>query len=151
MSLVVDANLVIKWFVEEELTGEADELLCRSEAFFAPDLVVTEVTNVVWKKVMRGELEAETAKFIAASLHQGQLDLVPSTMLHQRALAIGLEIEHLIYDCLYLALAERLESPLITADQRLIGKTRGSPYAGLVYHLIDYLVAKPSNGGAVEP
>lgn len=147
MTIVVDASVAIKWFVEENLTAEADEALRRSDSLFAPDLIVTEVTNIAWKKAIRGELEAEQAKFIAASIHQGQLDLVPSTMIHQRALDIGLEIEHSIYDCLYLALAEWLESPLVTADQRLIGKTEGTAYADLVFHLIDYLAVKPTNGG----
>ncbi len=127
--------------------AEADEILRGSGALFAPDLIVTEVTNIAWKKALRGELEAEQAKFIAASIHQGQLDLVPSTMMHQRALGIGLEIEHSIYDCLYLALAERLGSPLVTADQRLVGKAKGTPYADLVHHLVEYSAAKPSNGG----
>ncbi len=148
MTIVVDASVAIKWFVEENLVAEADEALHGSGSLFAPDLIVTEVTNIAWKKVIRGELEAEQARLIAASIHQGQLDLVPSTMIHQRALGIGLEIEHSIYDCLYLALAERLESPLVTADQRLIGKTKSTAYADLVYHLIDYLAAKPTNGGA---
>ena len=41
MSLVVDASVVIKWFVEENLVAEADGLLRRPESLFAPDLVVT--------------------------------------------------------------------------------------------------------------
>ncbi len=151
MSLVVDASVVIKWFVEENLVAEADGLLRRPESLFAPDLVVTEVTNIAWKKVLRGDLEAEQAEFIPASVHVGQLDLVPSTMLHRRALAIGLEIQHSIYDCLYLALAERMGNSLITADERLIGKLEGSPYASLAAHLSKYDASEAPEDGATEP
>jgi predicted nucleic acid-binding protein len=151
MSLVVDASVVIKWFIEENRVAEAEGLLHRPESLFASDLVVTEVTNIAWKKALRGELEAAQVEFIAASFHKGQLDLVPSNMLHQRALAIGLEIRHSIYGCLYLVLAERLGSPLVTANERLIGKLQGSSYARLANHLKTYAAAKVPKGGATDP
>jgi predicted nucleic acid-binding protein len=48
-------------------------------------------------------------------------------------LEIGLEIEHPIYDCVYLALAELLEGIIVTADLRLIN--RAGPYSRLLHPL----------------
>jgi predicted nucleic acid-binding protein len=41
-------------------------------------------------------------------------------LLERRALELALALEHPIYDCVYLALAERMERRLITADRRFI-------------------------------
>jgi hypothetical protein len=41
-------------------------------------------------------------------------ELVPMSVLNDRALAIAIELRHPAYDCFYLALAERSTSPLVT-------------------------------------
>ena len=46
--------------------------------------------------------------------------LVSPAELAARATEIAVELRHPIYDCFYLALAERERAPLISADQRLI-------------------------------
>jgi predicted nucleic acid-binding protein len=48
-----------------------------------------------------------------------------------RALAIAIELRHPVYDCFYLALAERNTSPLVTADERLIHRCAGTPFEKL--------------------
>jgi predicted nucleic acid-binding protein len=47
-------------------------------------------------------------------------ELVPTTVLKDRALATAIEMRHPAYDCFYLALAELNTSPLLTANDRLI-------------------------------
>lgn len=56
-TLVVDASIAIKWVVEEEGTGIAVDLRSRFR-FVAPELLVPECANILWKKVQRGELTA---------------------------------------------------------------------------------------------
>ncbi len=56
MSFVVDASVVIKWFIEENLSAEAEAILGHGEPLFAPDLLLAEIGNVLWKKVIRGEV-----------------------------------------------------------------------------------------------
>jgi predicted nucleic acid-binding protein len=46
--------------------------------------------------------------------------LVPDEELRLRALEIALNLKHPIYDCFYLALAEREGAALISADRKLI-------------------------------
>lgn len=56
--LVIDASIAVKWVVEEEGTIEA--LALRGAAkLIAPDLLIAECANILWKKVRRGELLPE--------------------------------------------------------------------------------------------
>jgi len=50
--------------------------------------------------------------------------LVPVEDLRNRALELAIELDHPIYDCFYLALAERERCPLVTADKRLVAATK---------------------------
>jgi predicted nucleic acid-binding protein len=55
-----------------------------------------------------------------------------TSRLSSRALALAREVDHPVYDCLYLALAELKETRVVTADRRLLGKLEGTPYRELV-------------------
>ena len=56
MKLTVDASVVVKWFVPEALSDEARLLLGDRLSLHAPDLVLVEFANTIWKKVRRREL-----------------------------------------------------------------------------------------------
>jgi predicted nucleic acid-binding protein len=47
--LVIDASVAVKWVVEEEGTAEALALL-RASKLVAPELLVAECANILWKK-----------------------------------------------------------------------------------------------------
>lgn len=119
MSLVVDASVVIKWFINEPLHENARQLLTDREILHAPDLLIPEVGNIAWKKMMRGEIEEKHAESIVSSLHNLPITMHSSAELIDRALQIALAIKHPVYDCLYLACAETLGGRLVTADERL--------------------------------
>jgi predicted nucleic acid-binding protein len=50
--LVIDASIAIKWVVQEEGTEDALALRTRAE-LIAPDLIIAECANILWKKVKR--------------------------------------------------------------------------------------------------
>ena len=52
--------------------------------------------------------------------------LVAEIDLAKRASEISLDLEHPAYDCFYLALAEREDAMLVTADRRLVERVRGT-------------------------
>jgi len=137
MTLVIDASVVVKWFVEEDLADEAASLLRRPPPLHAPDLIVAEATNAVWKKVVRGAITREQAEAFALSIPHSPLQLTPSLFLHARALDIAIELRHPVYDCLYLACAERLGGRVVTADRTFLGKVKESSFAGLAAFLPD--------------
>ena len=56
MTFVVDASVAVKWLVNEQASEAAHRLLNSEERLVAPDFIVVEVGNVLWKKLRRGEL-----------------------------------------------------------------------------------------------
>jgi len=132
MSFVIDASVALKWFVAEALSDVAEELLLSPADLHAPDLLVVEVTNAAWKKVLRGEIGRSQAKLMAVAIHRGGPTLYPSELFIERALEIALVLDHPVYDCLYLACAESLEASLVTTDARLLRTVESTTFAATV-------------------
>jgi predicted nucleic acid-binding protein len=61
---VVDASIVIKWFVDEVHAGAARRLQEAQYELFAPGLLWPECGNILWKKVRRRELTPDEARLI---------------------------------------------------------------------------------------
>ena len=55
------------------------------------------------------------------------------------AFEIALTTRRTVYDCLYIALAERLDCVAVTADAKLYNATPGGPYAARVHWVGDAL------------
>ena len=122
MNLTVDASVAIKWFVSEPMHDEARLLLSSRAQLHAPDLVLVESVNALWKKARRKEITGPEPYLSDFATLPDIIDLHPMRDLVERATEIVFEIDHPIYDCLYLACAELTESGLITADKRLASK-----------------------------
>ena len=125
--LVVDASVAAKWLVTEQLSDRALALLERSDDFIAPDLLLPEVGNILWKKVRSGDLTTAEAEERLRALVAIGIELTPSELLIGRALAIAVEAGRTVYDSLYLALAEREDSPFVSADERLVNALSHRP------------------------
>lgn len=124
MKYVVDASVAIKWYIPEILSDKAMsylEMTSDGQALFmAPDLILPELGNVLWKKHRQRELSLEDVRLInqticetfPAKLVESRLLLPPATEI---ALATGLTV----YDSLYFSLAAIENAVLVTADKRL--------------------------------
>ncbi len=122
-TLVIDASIAIKWVVEEDGTDLA--LALRQKArLMAPDLIVAECANILWKKVQRKELSNDEALIAARLLPSAEIELVPSRALMESATRLAIKLDHPAYDCLYLALAVENGCRFVTADERLVSKPR---------------------------
>ncbi|WP_379651702.1 type II toxin-antitoxin system VapC family toxin [Teichococcus aestuarii] len=119
---MVDASIAIKWVIEEPGTAEA--LALRRYQLAAPDLLVPECANILWKKVRRKELSEAEALLAARLLERAEIDLAPMRPLLESATRLAVALDHPAYDCLYLALAQSIGSDFITADERLCTKVR---------------------------
>ena len=120
MTLVVDASIAVKWIFPEAGSDAAVALRDEDHDLIAPSLIAAEIGNTIWKAVRRGHVgRADALEAIDAALIWFQ-SLIPMEELRVRALALAINLRHPIYDCFYLALAERARCPLITADLRLV-------------------------------
>jgi predicted nucleic acid-binding protein len=132
MSVVPDASVALKWFFLEQGREDARALFSGIEPLIAPDLIIPEVLNGAWKAVRHGFVPAAQVENIPNILPTCFATLARSSDLAQRALEIAIALDHPVYDCFYLALAETERTVVITADDRLLRKTRKSSFAGLV-------------------
>jgi predicted nucleic acid-binding protein len=116
---VVDASVVLKWFVPEIHSDAAHRLLAAAHKYLAPDLLFAEAGNAIWKKVRRGQLTADEGQRLATDLSTVAVDTVSTRGLLNDAHALAVTTGVTVYDAMYLALAVRLKTQLITADDRL--------------------------------
>jgi predicted nucleic acid-binding protein len=121
---VIDANVAVKWlplFKGEPLVSHARWYLDRRTAgeIVVPDLFWAEVSSVLWKTARRGSCDPDEATVALSTLQQQELTAVPSLILVISALSIALKYGRPLYDCLYVALAVRLNAELVTADEKL--------------------------------
>ena len=116
---VVDASVVLKWFVPEIHSEAARRLLAAAHQYLSPDLLFPEVGNAIWKKVRRGELTAEEGQRLAADISTIAVETVSTRGLMIDAHALAITTGLTVYDAMYLALAVRLKTELITADDKL--------------------------------
>ncbi len=121
-TLVVDASVAIKWVVQEPCTDAA--LAIRRCRLLAPDLLVAECANILWKKVRRGNLAVADALLAARLLERAGIELVPMRRMLERATSLSIALIHPAYDCFYLALAEATGCDVVTADDRLAAKVQ---------------------------
>ena len=139
MTCVVDASVALKWFLADDAyAAEAVALLKGNAEMVAPDLIVAEACNAAWSSLRLGRIEQSELTEIAAILPRFFAELVSAALLVQRAVFIAVQLDHPIYDCFYLALAEARQAPFVTVDGRLLRKLVGSRWAGSAYHLAKY-------------
>ena len=126
MIVVVDASVAIKWFILEPDRAAARLLLEPGQRLLAPELIVAEVANALWRRVVASEADPRQVAATVASLPRFFGRLFTLAPLAARAMEIAAELRHPVYDCFYLALAEDENAVVVTADRRLIGRLAGS-------------------------
>jgi predicted nucleic acid-binding protein len=134
---VIDASIAVKWVVEEPGTAAALSFLEQAK-LLAPELLVAECANILWKKVRKRELSKDEALLAARLLQGSEIELVPTRALLEPATRIAIELDHPAYDCLYVALAEQNNCPFVTADESLLRKLdqrSGARYRGKIVPL----------------
>jgi predicted nucleic acid-binding protein len=138
VNVVVDASVAIKWFVPEPLSDEADRLLGGGDALFAPDLLLLEFGNTIWKKVRLGGLARGDGDAALAALRNGPVGLVATTPLVERALHLAHKIEHSLHDCVYLAAAKAVVATVATADRRFFDRCSQSSVRSRIAWIADW-------------
>jgi predicted nucleic acid-binding protein len=122
MKYVLDASVGIKWVMNEVDSMEArhlrDHFRNQIHELLAPDSFPLEAAHALTKAGRRGIVTDATRLWVELMVDSPQL--FPSVPLMLRALAIANQARIGVYDCLYVALAEREGCELVTADTRLI-------------------------------
>jgi predicted nucleic acid-binding protein len=107
-----------------------DDFFSHVHELIAPDVFPVEIAHALSRAERKGILIPPQGATSLTGILQALPDLHESLLLLPRAFEISSKERIGVYDCLYLALAERENVPLITADLRLL-KTRGFPLIDL--------------------
>lgn len=123
MSYVLDCSVAIRWFVAQTHWQAAVSLLDRfgrgEITFIAPDVIVPEFGHVMRKLVVGRKLTSERGHAFLGGLLKLPVEMEPARSLAPRALELALEHSATFYDALYVALAEREDLKVVTADDRM--------------------------------
>ncbi len=115
---VFDASVLVDYLAGGEYANQVrDHLLNHNEGLWAPHLVDAEVGHVLRRAVLIGELRPSIAGAALTALADLPLRRAGHRGLLARAWALRATVT--FYDALYVALAERLDMPLLTLDGRL--------------------------------
>ena len=118
---IIDASVVIKWFIEEEDSIKAillkNEHIQGKTILIAPDLLIYEVANVLM--ISKIFTPSEIKKCLQ-DLYELEIDLItPSIDIILTATELAIDKGISIYDASYIALAKELDAKFITADEKL--------------------------------
>ena len=94
-------------------------MAAAQQVLLPPDLIVAECANVAWRRVRDGQVPIGQAEAFLKALPAWFERLTPSTRLHEAAFRVARRLNHPVYDCLYIALAAHVATPLVTADAAL--------------------------------
>jgi predicted nucleic acid-binding protein len=135
MKYVLDASVAIKWVLPEPDSQKAislrDNFRKQVHELIAPDTFPVEVAHALTRAERKGLIQppeaVERFNEIAVNLPQihRYLPLLPHAMELSSQFRIG------VYDCLYVALAEREGCQLVTADDKLAKNLPGFPIISL--------------------
>ena len=125
--IVIDATVAIKWYIKEEGTDEADNLLTGEQELVAPELIRTEVIAVIrkqiWHSVPKQSIDLLCGRW-TRDLQEMSVRLFENGPLMQPAWNMATALQHSVYDCIYLALALNLGVSLVTADAAFVNKAK---------------------------
>lgn len=123
-ALVIDASVAVKWFLEEDRAEEARRLRETGDDMLAPASAAFEIFHVLWMSARVGRIPGRLLDDVERLVMGPFTSLVPIEDLFLPAARLARSLGHPVYDCAYLALAEREGASLVTADERLFAAAR---------------------------
>lgn len=125
---VVDASVAVKLVLSESDSHLARSWVTSAESgiLIAPDLLHIEVASAALKRLRLGLTDGKTAAEAVQSVGGFFDEITPTVSLVASALAISVRTGSSVYDSIYLSLAQRLNVPLVTADERLVKRVQAS-------------------------
>lgn len=119
MKVVLDTSAAIEVAAQRRHAPRFSAVLAEAGAVLAPDLLIPEVINTVWKYYQLENLSLpECDRVIGACL--GLVDqFVPSIDISAEAFLLARTCRRAAYDMFFLALARREDAGLLTADALL--------------------------------
>jgi predicted nucleic acid-binding protein len=115
--IVVDASVLVNALADDADAGDLARESIRGQALIAPHLTDIEFLSVLRRQVARGEVLVRRAEFAVRDLLELRMRRAPHAPFADRIWQLRDNLTP--YDAAYVAVAEALQVPLLTADRRL--------------------------------
>lgn len=119
--IVVDASVLAVALADDGQDGDIARRRLRGERLAAPELVDLEVASVLRRQLRQGDLDDRRAAQALSDLTDLPLQRASHRPLLERCWELRGNLT--VYDAAYVALAEALETTLLTGDARLSRST----------------------------
>ena len=119
MRVVLDASAAIRIALNRSPLPHQREAIAEAASVLAPELIVPEVTNAMWKYHQFEKLEIETCRQVLELALNLVDTLVSGKDLYREAFLLARTSRLPAYDMFYLALARRDDATLLTVDRVL--------------------------------
>ncbi|MBD2551390.1 type II toxin-antitoxin system VapC family toxin [Microcystis elabens FACHB-917] len=119
LACVLDASAAVRLTLGDAAASGPVESIRTATLVLAPELMLTEVANTLWKLQRADQLAGLNPQQLLLDARELVDRVEPDRHLQAEALALACHMNHPVYDCLYLALARREAATLVSADRRL--------------------------------
>lgn len=137
-AIIIDASVAAKWLLSDEADFIADSIkrafVDRQITVAVPIFIFYEVNNLLKSAVLSNRISSQDSLDFCENFLNLNFNIHSSKLLLKNTLRTALKLEISSYDASYIALAEYLQIPLYTADEKLVKKAKSR----LVKNLSDY-------------
>jgi predicted nucleic acid-binding protein len=117
--IVTDTNLLVYLYLRGQRTAEAEAVLVRDPAWAAPLLWRSEFRNTLAGLVRRREIGLDDAIRIASNAEY-RMTGGEYSVASQQVLQLAAQSRCSAYDCEFVALAQDLRVPFVTAEREIL-------------------------------
>ncbi|MBW2312203.1 MAG: type II toxin-antitoxin system VapC family toxin [Deltaproteobacteria bacterium] len=130
-SFVVDASVVLKWYLPDEQGVEQalyllEEFVEGKVTLHAPDLIDYEFTNAMWVAGQMGRINLEARNDAVNNFLSIEIAKTNIKEFSKGLLMLATKHNRSCYDAAYLALSDLMKAPLVTGDKRLFNAVKDS-------------------------
>ena len=119
MNLIIDVSGAAEILLKKEKSKKFDKVLQEAKIVFAPDIYISELSNVFWKyTVIKNYNKNDCIKYIHDGLDYIDV-FIDSRTIWEEAFSEGINNNHSVYDMFYMIAARRHAGTLITNDSTL--------------------------------
>lgn len=119
MITVLDTSAAVETVLNRSKAYEIMEILKKADWVISVDLFISEVSNVFWKYHCFQNLPLEICKQGMKRAIEIVDNFEPAGNLYQEAFSLACQVNHPVYDVLYLTCTRRKDAVLITLDKKL--------------------------------
>ena len=121
--IVIDTNVMVHLVIGGQEGADSALLLERDDQWAAPEIIISELRNVLIGFVRRGTITPEQAKTMSGHATEVLEDRILGVQ-SSRVIDVALECGLTAYDAEFVSLARMLNVPLATLDRAIL---RGAP------------------------